>query len=103
MIAFDAPKYLEVEAAKILDPYHPSIGTYLELITRSCPEPIIMLVATKTELSPAEKYNSILKTAKDHLKSIASRSSRLKRVVLFDGGFVWQSLCCLQSQGSPGC
>ena len=84
MIAFDAPKYLEVEAAQILDPYHPSIGTYLELITRSCPEPIIMLVATKTELCPAEKYDSILKTAKAHLKSIVSRSSRLKRVVLFD-------------------
>ena len=84
MIAFDAPKYLELEATKTFDPYHPSIGTYLELITRSCPEPIFMLVATKTDLCPAGKYDSILQTAKEHLKSIASRSSRLQRVVLFD-------------------
>ena len=90
MIAFDAPKYLELEAThnfdptQNFDPYHPSIGTYLELITRSCPDPIFMLVATKTELCPAGNYDSILKTAKEHLQSIARRSSRLKRAVLFD-------------------
>jgi hypothetical protein len=84
MIAFDAPKYLEFEASKNFDPYHPSIGTYLELITRSCPEPIFILVATKTELCPAGRYDSILQTAKAHLKSIANRSSKLQKVVLFD-------------------
>ena len=84
MIAFDAPKYLKHEATKKFDPYHPSIGTYLELITRSCPEPIFILVATKTELCPAGKYDSILKTAKAHLISIATRSIMLQKVVLFD-------------------
>jgi GTPase SAR1 family protein len=81
--------YERFDACKLKqEPYFPAIGTYLELITERCPSPTFFLVATKMDKCKAEecgpRLQELLKTAKEHLGSIAARSSFLKAVHLYE-------------------
>ena len=80
MICFNPEKFFEDKEA-----YFSSIGTYIEMVTEKCQAPIFILVATKTDECPDNvDYSSILTTAKNHLKSIASRSKSLKQAFIYD-------------------
>ena len=80
MICFNPEQFLKDKEA-----YFSSIGTYMEMVTEKCQTPIFILVATKTDECPDNvDYSSILTTAKNHLKSIASRSNSLKEAFIYD-------------------
>ena len=80
LICFLASQFKDAQSLK--DEFFPSIGTYIELITENCQEPIIFLVATQVdhvgEPSLKDRLSSVLQAAQEHLNMIAKRSNSKK-------------------------